>query len=225
LEVIVKKKLLLWFGVAPVVILGCLLAIPSDRYFLMGLLRDEGSHDGRPASYWMAELKDEDAGRRKDAAAALGAIGPTAREAAPALAAALKDDDDLVRMNAALALFKIGAADEETVAALAAALEDPHLAVRADATLALRRAGPAAAAVAPALIKALQDPANRVPVAIFYTTSVAQVAAQILGDIGPPARDAIPVLAEIYADKRNDEALRKEAARALKKIDPPDARS
>jgi len=41
-----------------------------------------------------------------------------------------------------------------------------------------------------------------------------------LGRIGPRAKDAIPILAEIRYDQRADEVLRQAAGEALKKIDP-----
>jgi HEAT repeat protein len=214
-----KKKLLVWFVLVPLVIGACLMAIPSDRYFVLGLLRSESFEDGHPVSYWIAELQDSDPEERTEAAAALGRIGGEgASQAVPALVAALKDGDEVVRRNAALALFKIGPEDADTVRALAEALEDSVADVRMDAALALRRIGPAAAPAAPALIKALQDPANRKLVGQFLA-SVAQVSAATLGRIGPPARDAIPALAEVYGDKNNPEPLRRDAAQALKKID------
>ncbi len=214
-----KRRLILWFGIVPVVALGIALLIPSDRYFLLGLLRGESFQDGRPTSYWIDQLKEADAGKRQEAAAALGRIGPEAKKGVPALALALKDSDKLVRLKAALALFQIGAESADAVPALCDALQDEIPLVRLQAALALRLIGPKAGAAVPALIQALRDPENRIPQPGFLK-SVAQVAAMALGRIGPDAKDAIAALAEIAYDKESDELLRQEAAEALKKIDP-----
>src|SRR6266404_7052430 len=113
-----KKTLCLWFGIVPGVVLGVVLLIPSDRYFLLGVLRKEPFQDGKPASYWIDQLKEEDAVKRRAAAAALGKMDSVAGSAVPQLAVALKDADDLVRANATLALFKIGRESASAVPAL-----------------------------------------------------------------------------------------------------------
>ena len=70
------------------------------------------------------ELKDEDVQTRRNAAKALGEIGPGAKEVVPALIAALKDKDKEVRTSAAFALGQIGPAAKEAVPALEAAARD-----------------------------------------------------------------------------------------------------
>jgi HEAT repeat protein len=214
-----KKTLVLWLGIVPLVLLASLLVIPSTRYYLLGLVRNEGFEDNRPTSFWIASLKDADFKKRMQAAAALGSIGPGATEAVPGLVQALKDDDKFVRANAALALFKIGADSPEAVLALGEALEDNTPTVRVDAALALRRIGPKSALAIPALIKALRDPTNQNAVPPF-TTTVTQLAVAALGRIGPQARDAIPVLTAILDDKDSSDFLLQEAAQALDAIHP-----
>ncbi len=55
------------------------------------------------------KLTDEDEGIRRNAAIALGKIGPAAKDAIPALTEALKDEDEEVRDRAQAALKKIKA--------------------------------------------------------------------------------------------------------------------
>ncbi len=114
------------------------------------------------------DLKDEDEEVRRDAAAALGDIGPAAaknKDAVPALIVALKkDEDEEVRRNAATALGKIGpvaAKNKDAVPALIIALKkDVDEEVRRNAAIALGKFGPAAAKnkdAVPALTEALKD--------------------------------------------------------------------
>ncbi len=150
-----KKTLFLWFGIVPVVTLGATLLIPSNRYLVLGLIRNEPFQDGRPASYWIDQLKDGDPAKRQEAAAALGRMGPDGRNAVPALAVALKDDSELVRANAALALSKIGSESQAAVPALGEALKDAIPLIRLEAAMALHQIGPEAEVAVPALIQAL----------------------------------------------------------------------
>ncbi|HVS35714.1 MAG TPA: HEAT repeat domain-containing protein, partial [Gemmataceae bacterium] len=54
-------------------------------------------YNGKTLAAWIAQLKDEDAGARRDAAGALGWFGPKAADAVGPLIAALADPDDTVR--------------------------------------------------------------------------------------------------------------------------------
>lgn len=135
------------------------------------------------------DLKDGDSQVRHKAATALRALGPDARDAVPALAAALKDPDrdarheascalgsigpaavpaliiaikDVdgnVRREAAWALKLIGPDAREATSVVAIACKDSDPSVRFWARRALRRIGPDAA---PALVAALKDPAEEV---------------------------------------------------------------
>jgi HEAT repeat protein len=71
---------------------------------------------------------------------------------------------------------------------------------------ALGRMGPAAV---PALIQALQNP----------DVSVRRKAVEVLGRVGPDAKDAVPELVKLLDDP--DEDVRKSAARTLGRIGPP----
>ena len=82
----------------------------------------------------------------------MGRIGPTAKEAVPALIIALEDESWRVRPRAAQALGEIGSAAKEAVPALITALKDRL--VRDSAVFALGKIG---AAAIPALHAAARD--------------------------------------------------------------------
>ena len=118
-----------------------------------------------------------------------------------ALAAALKADaSTAVRSQAARALVAAGAAD-----ALFAALGDPSEAVRHEAALALSRSERTTADV-PRLVAALDSPDDY----------VAAFAAWSLGNLGAPAREAVPALARALSRARTDAVV----AGALARIGP-----
>ena len=71
----------------------------------------------RPDLYLRA-LQNADARARRRAASILGLMGPAAKDAVPALAAALEDDDSTVRRCAARALGRIGATTHDIGPAL-----------------------------------------------------------------------------------------------------------
>lgn len=104
-------------------------------------------------------LKDEDEQVRRDAATALGDIGPAAKDAVPALIVALKKDaDEDVRRNVATALGEIGPMAKGAVPALIIALKkDVDEEVRRNTAIALGEIGPAAKDAVPALTQALKD--------------------------------------------------------------------
>ena len=153
-------------------------------------------------------LKDDDNEVRRNAASALGRIGPAAEAAVPALIEALKDDDNEVRRNAAFALGRIGPAAEAAVPALIEALKDEDSDVQRRAAFALGRIGPAAEAAVPALIEALKD----------EDSDVQRRAASALGRIGLAAEAAVPALIEALKD--GDRDVRRSAADALGRIGP-----
>jgi HEAT repeat protein len=86
-------------------------------------------------------LKDPDATVRREAAEAIGRLGPAAIPAIPAVVAALTDPDSKVRVHAAVALKDIDPADATLLRPLTAALKDPDVDVRKSAIAALRRVG------------------------------------------------------------------------------------
>jgi HEAT repeat protein len=79
---------------------------------------------------WLPRLRDADAQVRRDAASALGALGPVARPAVGALVAALDDPDTLVRDRATRALGSVGVPADAVMQGLLRALHDPEWTVR-----------------------------------------------------------------------------------------------
>jgi HEAT repeat protein len=185
-------------------------------------------------------LKDDDREVRCSAAGALGAIGSEAKAAVPALTEALGDKDPDTRQFAARALVRIG--DLKARSAAAPVLREelrrvPDQRVRTELIVFLWTIGPEPASTFPTLkdgdagdiISALQlwpkadkgTRENAVPTLVAALRGAKASApraqlAQVLGEIGPAAAEAIPVLVE--ATKDGDDSLRKQATEALKKI-------
>jgi HEAT repeat protein len=214
---------MLTMGLIMVVVLGIVLTVPTSRYVLIGFINNESFDEGRPLSYWIHALQDKEADKRKQAAFALGRMGPQGEKAVPALAVALKDESEVVRLNASLSLMKIGAEARSAVPELAEALEDEVDWVRMNAALALSRMGPDAKPVVRALIKAMQDEKNRQPLFLFGR-SVRQSAVMALGKIGPDAQAAVPAISAAL-QQEEDADFREDAARALALISPEAAKA
>jgi HEAT repeat protein len=178
--------------------------------------------------------------------AALGAIGPDAKEAVPALIAAVRDGyggvDDLVGFEAVVALAKI---DPENVASsqyVLAMLRDKNPDVRHRAAALLGLIGHHLQAFAPALTEAMKDenPGVRVeavrsfmklrPDASLGVPALAHAlgdseknarfyAANGLADYGPAAKPALRALIDAVAKEKEPDARAREI-RALRYIGP-----
>jgi RNA polymerase sigma factor (sigma-70 family) len=182
----------------------------------------EPEADGRTLSEWTQLLLTGDVIERQGAVMALGKIGP---EAAPALALAFTDREIVnVRLWAAWHLGKMGARARGQIPALVAALRDECGLVRIEAARALWNIDRHPTAV-PALCAALKD----------NDASTRYRAAEILGQIGPGAKDAVPALVEALRDTGRAEftdpsgatevrPVSRMAGQALKRIDPAAAR-
>jgi HEAT repeat protein len=144
------------------------------------------------------------------AARILGALGPRAKPAVPALRTALRDKEPEVRMAAAGALWNVTGSARVSVPILIQELVVESPSNRGDysrshAAQALGQMGVDAKEAVPYLSRALRD----------RDGSVRLAAAQALGRLGPQARAAVPAL--IKARKDDDWHNRLIVAAALKK--------
>jgi HEAT repeat protein len=184
--------------------------------------KKEALYEGKPVSYWIEQLQDKSPKTRKQAAVALGKIGPEAEAGAPALLEVLRDlgsdrhpkdqqgvladkEEAEVFGEVVTAMALIG---EKAVPTLRSALADRAPAVRGGGAVALFRMGPAAAPAVPDLIACLRKEEtwqNR------FNATLA------LASIGPLAEAAVPTLVETL--KRTPELrVRRAAATALGRI-------
>lgn len=163
-----------------------------------------------PATESLAKLlNDGDSRAATEAALALAKIGPDAKAAVPALAAALKADS----LNAHAIVYALGSIGPGAVSAEPGLLEaiqskDRSLAVLA--AWALTRLHPPSQQIAaramPILVSGLDDP----------LAQSRQVAAEALGGLGPLAKDALAPLQKATSDK--EPAVRDAATEAIKLI-------
>ena len=112
---------------------------------------DDGVQEVVPALIALVEKPDV----RLPAINALGAIGPRAAMAVPALERGLENPDPIVRCGSLLALHEMGPAG---VDGLILGLQDPFLMNKTTAADCLQRMGPAAAKALPALKAAKNSP-------------------------------------------------------------------
>jgi len=170
------------------------------------------------------------------AMAALGKIGPEAKEAVIPLIDELGDSEPSVRETAASALGKIGPNAWKAAGALAKALSDENQKVQTSAALALRGIGPDGSAAAPKLVaslknKKLYDASSSALVKMGSRAVPALINAleetkdfqervdiiSVLEKIGPDASDAIPIITTL-SKKAQYGGTRKAASKALQKI-------
>jgi HEAT repeat protein/outer membrane protein assembly factor BamB len=149
-------------------------------------------------------LADADSLVARDAARALGALGPKASPSVSALVRALSHEEPLVRSYTAEALAAIGPKAARAAKGLAVALGDPVPGVRWAACEALASIGSAAQPAVPRLIEALKDDCLYVRIC----------AAGALGGIGPKAREALPALKAAARDA----TMRNEVVWAMDRI-------
>ncbi len=212
-----RKRLLFWVPTLTVALAGVAVALPASPFYLPDYLFRGGYHDGHPTHYWVAALDTPDPAARFRAIHALGAIGPQAGEAVPALATILRQDPDRrLRVEAALALSKMRPASERAVPALAEALGDEDRLVRMYAIIALSGLGRASRPALPALTAALRDDSNQTYVSTF-TFTVQEEAAIALGRVSAGTPEAVPILMETLQGSPSDR-LRQAAVRALGRV-------
>lgn len=171
------------------------------------------------------------------AAAKLASLGEAAAPAKDALLAALKDEDPIVRAHAVRAIGKLGQSGVDAALTIAELVQDDDPNVRRQAVEALSDLPLSGDDVVPMMMKALQNPDNQVVLRALNTLSefgeravkpmlkalederTAYWACLVLTDVGPPAKDAVPKLTELLADKEHEE-IRLAAANALRAIGP-----
>lgn len=141
---------------------------------------------------------------RADAADALGNIGAEAKPAAEALAKLIDDPEASVRKEAAEALYAIRPGPAIGVPVVAKLMKDPDPKLRAEAMNVLTEAG---AEAVPFLKEALKDPKN------------GQWACLVISEIGPAAKELVPMIGKIAADS-DDPEVDKAAFLALGAIGP-----
>ncbi|MFN4259965.1 MAG: HEAT repeat domain-containing protein [Gemmataceae bacterium] len=152
-------------------------------------------------------LKDPNVEVRVHAARILALVGEQAQSQIEPLIEALEDKEFMVAGTAAMALgeMKNGFTDRH-VAMLCLMLKHPQAYVRSNAAQTLGLIGPKAKSRLADLIDALRDPDDSVLMAVVFA----------LGEIGPEAMPAVPMLTEVTKHK---EAFVAQAARnALDKI-------
>ena len=176
----------------------------------------------------------------------LAAMGPVAKPAIGELVTALGDADPSYRGGAALAIAAIGADAAEAVPQLQKLVADDSAAdgLRYAAAYALGTIGPAAAAAEPVLRELSQSPDELMATMATWAglkikpddvsqfdraipllrralrgdrEMVRMEAAVALGDIGPAAAPAIPIL-ELVSEEDSVKQVREAAAAALEKI-------
>ncbi|NQT90763.1 MAG: HEAT repeat domain-containing protein, partial [Candidatus Omnitrophica bacterium] len=173
---------------------------------------------------FMAQLGDEDAKVRKEAADKLGNIGADAKDAISALNELLKDKDDSVRQAAEKAILNIDPTakvttedvtaptikltKESSIEELIEALKDTDKKTRYLAVSLLGEKGSDAKPAVRALTRALRDNEEDVRAASAYA----------LGLIGADAKSAARALRKRLGDKRESVTMRKTAATALGQI-------
>jgi HEAT repeat protein len=171
-----------------------------------------------PALIAVIKDKKREASLRGRAAIALGYIGPDARAAVPALLAILKGDEPQELQGYTLIpLGMIGADEKEVIPALIAVLKDRKRAsLHGGAAIALARFGPKARDAIPVMVQALDVRDVRDPKqAEMIQTQILDA----LGDMGPLAKEMIPVIEKLAHQEPSSNGIVPGAAKhALEKI-------
>ncbi|MCE9631202.1 MAG: HEAT repeat domain-containing protein [Planctomycetia bacterium] len=197
-----------------------------------------------PAAVGALQPKLDDPGIRLNIMEILAALGPAAKPALAELVKSLSDPEPEVRGEAAVAIGAIGPDAAAAVPGLQKLLTDEIVGLRYAATYALGRIGPAAVAVEPALRELTESKDEMMSTVAVWAVlkikpedkslfeaavpllrralrgdreNVRLEAAVALGDIGPPAASAIPLL-ELVSEDDPVKPVRAAAAAAIEKI-------
>jgi HEAT repeat protein len=159
-------------------------------------------------------------------------VSQQSKEVLPVLLAALKDtsqppppkggigrldENMLLRREAVQVLADMGPVAREAVPALRTAIGDRSPEVRVEAARALWKVDGQVDPAVKVLVEVLEmkDPS----VGPFPLSGAQVQAAEYLGEMGPAARLALPVLQRVRADRSQSSDIRNAAARAVEKID------
>jgi HEAT repeat protein len=141
---------------------------------------------------YIAQLTGKDSAAQASAAEALAQLGPDAQPAATTLVRACDTDDDSIREWLTSALESLGPPPTEQLRDLIPLVASKNLDVAYWAATLLGRLHDTAAPAVPALTTALGASTEQ---------SVRERAAWALGQIGAPAKSALPALREAAASK------------------------
>lgn len=158
-------------------------------------------------------LGDADPATRGDAAVAIAALGPDAAAAVPVLEKMLREDDaaPATRYPAAYALGRIGPAAKPALEQLRALSGSTDEVLATVAVWAAIKIDPQDASLLEQAIPALRK-------AVRADREIVRLEAAVaLGDIGPAAASAIPIL-ELVSEEDSAKTVRAAAATALAKI-------
>ena len=152
---------------------------------LIGVVQREPFYGGKPASYWIKALNNQEQSVREAAVRALDQLGPES------WVRALKDDDDFVKSRAMTYLIRDGANLKPVIPVYIQALNDGNDKLRRWAVMTLwGRVGPESKDVIPKLIETMKD----------EDKTVGMWAAYDLGEGGPEAKSAVPAMIEAVED-------------------------
>jgi len=163
-----------------------------------------GSRENQIISALAEKSHDEDGFVRLDAAKALAKLAGQTNAAVGVSTELLKNSDLSVRLQAAIALADLAPAYRPALSALKELLRDPNPYARYGAAKALWALNHDVGEVVPTLIGIVDDNIHM------------RWAIDLLGEIGPPAKAAVPVLKKAVWSKRSGTYARG----ALAKIDP-----
>ena len=162
-------------------------------------------------------LTDAKADVRTRAAFALARMGKHARPAIPALGRNLDDPNPIVRWASFAAVRALGTDAVAAVPALGRVARNPRSRVWDDRSSNFQNSR-----ILEYLADSVKGNADAAPVLAAFQrskpTSDSELAIQILADLGPAARDAVPSLLVACHDERV--TVRRAALAALKKVDP-----
>ena len=193
--------------------LGSQLANPDLREAALEILASIGADAAQAVDQITATLSDDDPFVRGEAAIALAAIGPPAAAAVPPLQKILANDaeDPGTRYSAAYALGRIGSAAAPAMDTLRTLSDSKDELM---ATVAVW----AALKIEPGNTEFFETAMPRLRKALQAESDLARLEAAVaLGEIGPHAKTAIPIL-EVVEEDDPVRAVRAAAAEALRKI-------